>query len=81
MNQVETEIIETATRIWTGHRRHSGRPPFSSEINLNLYWSGSSWYASCAKYPARTPRRFAGCYGDSPGAALSALLRDLRLNP
>lgn len=75
---IERDIIETATCIWVRHRRHEGRTPPEDEIGLNLHWTGRSWYASVAKYPARTPRRFAGFYGPSPSSALTGLLATLR---
>lgn len=75
---VEREIIEQAIRLWSGHRRHDGGRPTTQEIDLRMFWSGDSWYASCAKGPARTPGRFAEVSGPSSLSALTNLLGKLR---
>jgi hypothetical protein len=83
-NTTETEIIEAATSSWTRHRRHDGQEPHPSDIGLSMryfatYGSHSgTWNAWCARYPARTPGRFASASGQSPNAAMEALLKEVR---
>ncbi len=80
MSTIERDIIELATRLWVSHRRHEQgrRPPINEDLGLNLYWSGSSWYASVARWPARTPGRRVGVYASSASSALDGLLAKLR---
>ena len=77
---IEKDIIELATRLWVNHRRHESgrRPPINEDLGLNLYWNGSSWYASVTRWPARTPGRRVGVYAPSTGTALTSLLAKLR---
>lgn len=77
---VERDIIETATRLWVNHRRHEEgrRPPTNEDLGLNLYWTGTSWYASVARWPARTPNRRVWIYATSADSALTSLLQKLR---
>jgi hypothetical protein len=84
VNLTETEIIEAATRSWTQHRRHNGRPPHPEDIGLTLRYSArygsnsGTWYAHCARWPERTPGRFANGCGRTPDAALDDLLKTVR---
>lgn len=77
---IERDIIAQATRLWVAHRRHEEgrRPPNNEDLGLNLYWTGSNWYASISRWPARTPGRRVGVYASSANSALTGLLDKLR---
>lgn len=77
---VERDIVELATKLWVNHRRHEEgwRPPNNEDLGLNLYWAGGHWYASVARWPARTPGRRVGVYSANAQRALSDLLGKLR---